>query len=59
MLGLWLTPDQELTSTLELYFGALAFPNSLYAPTAATMDTLLERLSLVPMNEEPLVHTYE
>ncbi len=59
VLQLWLSPRDELTTTLAYYFSALAFPNGLYEPTAATMGTLLDRLRAVPMNAEPLVHLYE
>jgi hypothetical protein len=59
MLQLWLTPKEELSDTVSLYFSSLAFPNSLYAPTVATMDTLLDRLRLVPRGGQPLIHSYE
>ncbi len=59
VLARWMSPQEQLQTTFDLYFSSLAFPNALYAPTVTALDTLLDRLRLVPMDEEPVEHIYD
>jgi hypothetical protein len=49
-------PDVEST-LLGMYEQSLAFPNDLYLPRRDNLERLLERLRLVPFDEDPLIHS--